>query len=347
MAAFGIFGRGARPARPRARGTRAHTILFLSLLCGCAAVAESMVVRVGRKTEIVSAPKYGIDLGTIDQHRIVDCSFAITNNNWRERAVLSAYGNCACLSVDVERKVLKRGEACPVKVLFNPAGFEGPVDKLVTVQLDGKKIEYPIKANVRLRLGFRPLDANFGVVAAGQTPIAPIVCKIAGTVAGETALELVPPEKPYFDVKLEKGAFSAAFREGMRYPGLYAEVWRVKTSDLEIPELRVNVSARVSGGLSVSPQAIELRQEDGVSRRQVLIRPEDVKHPLNVLSAETKPRKWGDVTLTQRPLNGWQISIQGIDPEVVRQFSKRPFLEITTDFPGMEKFAIPLLLRQQ
>ena len=80
-----------------------------------------MVVRVGRKTEIVSAPKYGIDLGTIDQHKVVDCSFAITNNNWRERAVLSAYGNCACLSIDVEQKVLKRGEACPVKVLFNTA----------------------------------------------------------------------------------------------------------------------------------------------------------------------------------------------------------------------------------
>ena len=305
-----------------------------------------MVVRVGRKTEIVSAPKYGIDLGTIDQHKVVDCSFAITNNNWRERAVLSAYGNCACLSIDVEKKTLKRGEACPVKVLFNPAGFEGPVSKLVTVQLDGKKIEYPIKANVRLRLGFRPLDANFGVVAAGQTPVAPIVCKIAGTVAEKTSLELVPPEKPHFDVKLEKGIFRAAFREGMRYPGLYAEVWKVKTSDPEISELRVNVSARVAGGLSVSPQTIELPREGGVARRQVLIRPENIQHPLKVLSAETKPRKWGDVTLTQRPLNGWQITIQGIDPEVVRQFSKRPFLEVTTDFPGMETFSIPLILRR-
>lgn len=318
--------------------------ILLALIPFVGLAAESMVVRVGRKTEIVSAPKYGIDLGTIDQHKVVDCSFAITNNNWRERAVLSAYGNCACLSIDVEKKTLKRGEACPVKVLFNPAGFEGPVDKLVTVQLDGKKIEYPIKANVRLRLGFRPLDANFGVVAAGETPVAPVVCKIAGTVAGETALELVPPEKPYFDVKLEKGIFRAAFREGMRYPGLYAEVWKVKTSDPEIPELRVNVSARVAGGLSVSPQTIELLPSEGVSRRQVLIRPENIKHPLKVLSAETKPRKWGDVTLTPRPLNGWQITIQGIDPEVVRQFSKRPFLEVTTDFPGMETFSIPLIL---
>ena len=101
-----------------------NKILF-SCLCaflGLAAVAESTVVRIGRKTEVVSAPKYGVNLGTIDQHRVVDCSFSITNNNWRERAVLDAFGNCACLSVGVERKVLKRGEACRVKVLFNPAG---------------------------------------------------------------------------------------------------------------------------------------------------------------------------------------------------------------------------------
>ena len=321
--------------------------LLLGVLWGLTSVAESTVVRIGRKTEVVSAPKYGVNLGTIDQHRVVDCSFSITNNNWRERAVIDAFGNCACLSVDMERKTLKRGEACRVKVLFNPAGFEGPVEKLVTVLLDGKKVEYPIKANVRLRLGFRPLDANFGVVAAGKSPVAPVVCRVAGTVAGETELELVPPQRPHFDVRLEKGTLTAAFRDEPRFPGLYAEVWTVKTTDTEIPELRVKVAARVSGGLSVSPQAIELPREGKPAIRQVLIRPEDIKRPLKVLSAETKPRKWGEVKIVERPLNGWQIRIEGIDPEHVRQFSKRPYLEVSTDFPGMETFAIPLVLRQQ
>ena len=325
---------------------RHFTLCALCVLCGLNALAaESTVVRIGRKTEVVSAPVRGIDLGTIDQHKVVDCSFAVTNNNWRERAVIDAFGNCACLSVDVERKTLRRGEASPVKVLFNPAGFEGPVEKLVTVLLDGKKVECPIKANVRLRLGFRPLDANFGVVAAGKSPVAPVECRIAGTEAGEAALALVPPEKPHFDVTLKDGLFSAAFREGPRYPGLYAEVWKVKTSDPEISELKVKVSARVSGGLSVSPQAIELPREGKPAMRQVLIRPEDIKKPLKVLSAETKPRKWGDVKIVARPFNGWQIRIEGIDPEHVRQFSKRPFLEVTTDFPGMETFSMPLILR--
>ena len=121
----------------------------------------------------------------------------------------------------------------------------------------------------------------------------------------------------------------------------------VKTTDTEIPELRIKVAARVSGGLSVSPQAIELPREGKPAIRQVLIRPEDIKRPLKVLSAETKPRKWGEVKIVERPLNGWQIRIEGIDPEHVRQFSKRPFLEVTTDFPGMETFSIPLVLRHR
>ena len=49
--------------------------LLLGVLWGLTSVAESTVVRIGRKTEVVSAPKYGVNLGTIDQHRVVDCSF--------------------------------------------------------------------------------------------------------------------------------------------------------------------------------------------------------------------------------------------------------------------------------
>ena len=36
------------------------------------------------------------------------------------------------------------------------------------------------------------------------------------------------------------------------------------------------------------------------------------------------------------------IDIENIDPREVRQFSKRPFLEVKTNLPEMESFAIPL-----
>ena len=66
----------------------------------------------------------------------------------------------------------------------------------------------------------------------------------------------------------------------------------------------------------------------------------------STITAETKPRKWGDVKVTPRPLNGWRIDIENIDPREVRQFSKRPFLEVKTNLPGMESFEIPFRVMQ-
>lgn len=330
---------------------RISLIIILAGLFACSVEAgEATVVRIGKRTEIVSAPKYGVDLGVIDQHRKVDCSFSITNNNWRERRVLGATGNCACLEVEAPTGVLRRGEACRVKVVFNPAGMEGPVEKLVTVRMEGKAVEYPVKADVRLRLGLRPADANFGVVEVGKDVASPIVCRLAGYAATTATLELVPPDHPFFDVRLDGRAVTAAFREPPTSPGLYAEIWKLKTTDAEIPEIALPVSARVTGGLSVAPRRLDLPRTGGVCTRQVLIRAAagsataraPSPHVLTVLGAETKPRKWGDVAILPRPLNGWLVRIENIDPVAVRQFSKKPYLEVKTDFPGMETFSVPL-----
>lgn len=329
-------------------------LCVLCVLCGLNALSsESTVVRIGARTEIVSAPKFGGDLGVIDQHKKVDCSFVVTNRNWRERKVLGVSANCACLETDVELKTLDRGEALPVKVVFNPAGMEGPVEKLVTLRLEGREVEYPVKADVRLRLGFRPDDICFGVVPAGNGKLDgnSISCALGGYAATNATVELVAPANPFFDVRLEGGVLTAAFREGTRYPGLYSETWTVKTADPELPVLKVPVSARVSGGLGVTPRVIDLPRDGGPEIRQVMIRPDGVAGtspakregtPFRVISAQTKPRKWGDVKIVRRPLNGWMVRVEGIDPVAVRQFSKKPYLEVTTDFPGMETIAIPV-----
>ena len=324
---------------------RISLIIILAGLFACSVEAgEATVVRIGKRTEIVSAPKYGVDLGVIDQHRKVDCSFSITNNNWRERRVLGATGNCACLEVEAPTGVLRRGEACRVKVIFNPAGMEGPVEKRVTIRMEGKTVEYPVKADVRLRLGLRPADLSFGVVPAGmgRDGEGAVVTHIGGYAATNATLELVPPAHPFFDVRLDGRTVTAAFREPPTVPGFYTEIWKLRTTDAEIPEIALPVSARVTGGLSVAPRRIDLPRTGGVCTRQVLIRAAKGERALTVLGAETKPRKWGDVAILPRPLNGWLIRIENIDPVAVRQFSKKPYLEVKTDFPGMETFSVPL-----
>ena len=133
-------------------------------------------------------------------------------------------------------------------------------------------------------------------------------------------------------------------------PGIYSETWTIPTSDAEIPEIKFAVSARVADAVSVTSQVITVGWDEPVCSRMVMVRGDGFSHKehkehkegIKVFSAETKPRKWGDVKITQRPLNGWRIDIENIDPREVRQFSKRPFLEVKTNLSGMESFAIPL-----
>lgn len=68
---------------PKSVNRNACRMLLLLVACTLfsAEAAESTVVRIGKRMEIVSVPKYGVDLGVIDQHRKVDCSFVVTNRN--------------------------------------------------------------------------------------------------------------------------------------------------------------------------------------------------------------------------------------------------------------------------
>jgi len=84
-----------------------------------------------------------------------------------------------------------------------------------------------------------------------------------------------------------------------------------------------------------------MRRADRTLSRTVTLRRDDDK-PFKVLSAETKPRKWGDVKIVERPLGGWQVVVENIDPDAVRQFSKKPYLEVKTDLPDVEMLCVPL-----
>ncbi len=324
-----------------------------------------------------------------DAHRPVTYHFAVTNTTDKPQTVESVRTSCACLKVlvgsrvprdrdgrsvspltaaDATERVLPGG-VIPFDVILNPAGMEGHIEKRVWVTLAPigglpgtarpTRIEtFDVAADVRLRLGFKPMDAAFGVIRRSETG-REIVAKLSGYVADGVKLGEPLREKndTMFDVRLATDGKSiiAKFRDRNVLPGIYSETWTIPTSDKEIPEIVFAVSARVADGLSVTPQVVTVGWDEPVCSRFVSIRAEtggsrsratqDAQErvpPLRIFSAETKPRKWGDVKITPRPRNGWRIDIANIDPRDVRQFSKRPFLEVKTNLPGMESFEIPL-----
>ena len=311
----------------------------------------------------------------IDAHKPVTYHFAVTNTTDKPQMVESVKTSCACLKVamGVRRDVdnapcqdvtLPSGGVLPLDVVFNPAGMEGNVEKRVWVTLAPSKkiVVFDVAANVRLRLGFKPMDAAFGVIKRGETG-REIVAKLSGYAAdgatlGEPiiAAKNAKAAKSVFDVRIGAGGKSLVvkFREKDVLPGIYSETWTIPTSDPEIPEISFPVSARVAEAVAVTPQVITVGWDEPLCSRMVMVRDGNFSHKehkvhkegFQILSAETKPRKWGDVKITPRPLNGWRIDIENIDPREVRQFSKRPFLDVKTNLSGMESFEIPLRVVQ-
>ena len=146
-----------------------------------------------------------LDLGIVDSHRKVECGFAITNSSDKVWKVIGARSSCACMSVSVQQGEMKPGEVRSVKVVFNPAGMEGTVEKAVQVDLKpGKSAIRTYRADVRLRLGFKPTDAAFGVVKRSETGQR-LSAALSGSVADDAKIvSIKPPERPVFKVEASK-----------------------------------------------------------------------------------------------------------------------------------------------
>ena len=151
----------------------------------------------------------------VDAHRPVTYHFAVTNTTDKPQTVESVRTSCACLKVKAATSAaLPPQGVLPLDVEFNPAGMEGHVEKRVWVTLadssgamgtsrDTKIVTFDIAADVRLRLGFKPMDAAFGVIRRSDTG-REIVAKLSGYVADGVKLDAPLREKndTMFDVRL-------------------------------------------------------------------------------------------------------------------------------------------------
>ena len=281
---------------------------------------------------------------------------AVTNRTATARTVAKVATSCACLTAKAVNGGGGRGATAlpggviPFELTLNPAGMEGPVVKTASVTFDDGTTEtMTVKVQVKTRLALTPLDAAFGVIGPkdmGRT----MTAKLKGEVAERAMIVGVRgPEHPFFDVAVAEDGkgLVAKIREDGRAgarPSLHVETWVVRTDDDEIPEIAFPVSVTIAGDIAVSPQVLMVAANEGVCSRMVSVRG---KKAFAVQGARTMPRNWGEVTVEKRPLNGWMIRISGIDPNELRQFSKRPYLEVRTDCPGMETFEIPMRVAQE
>ncbi|MBR4190669.1 MAG: DUF1573 domain-containing protein [Kiritimatiellae bacterium] len=288
----------------------------------------------------------------VDQHRMAEWRFAVTNATDRPQTVESVRMSCPCLKAeDISGREIAPGKVLEFGVVFDPAGLEGEVERTawVTLAPSGRMETFTVRETVRTRLGLKPSGAAFGDVQKGDTGR-----ELRAVLSGYAApgARLGPPrrleENPgtaVFDVRLgEDGkTVSATFARQDVLPGVYAETWVVPTDDREVPELRFAASARVLDrtGVAVTPRELVVDADERGAARAVLVRGMDGTS-VRVLSAATEPVAWGTAAVSERQGGGWRVDVRDIDAGVVAEFAEEPFLEIKTDSSGLEFLRIPL-----
>lgn len=318
---------------------------------------------------------------TINAHESVSWSFIVTNTTRYIQEVKNVSVSCGCLKLEGDTSTpFLPGEIRPLVIRLNPQGLEGRIEKSVRLVFEPKPTQIhvgnlkrytdilpnsdeivpirdgiavlAIRAEIRTRLALKPREGAFGVVPMGEAATRNLQIALHGYgLTNAFIRDVVSPVGSVFDWIVAQDRKSLSLGPSPNrplVPGIHSEIWKVQTTDVEVPEIPMSVSIQIVDGLSVSPRVVEVSTGERVCSRQISIRKalgcrqSESGENLRVLSAATKPRPWGNVRIEKRPLGGWRILIDNIKPDEVRQFSKAPFVEIKTSLNEAPKLLVPL-----
>ncbi len=286
----------------------------------------------------------------LDEHKVHVFEFVITNSTGTAQTVKDVRLSCACLRIvsDISDKIAPRG-ALPVQVAFNPAGMAGNVAKTAefTLSPSDETVSFEMSAFVKVRCGLQPCRAALGAVNLDQlSGVSRHLALVGHAVTGKQVkiVSVEGPSNSVFSVGVDEDGMGLSVCVAKGFAprvGSFAETWKVATTDEEVKTITLPIAMDVVGELEVIPSRLKLRSRPGTQSLSVLIRP-CKGGDIAIISAETKPRKWGDVRLHLRGKTGWRIDIDGVEYDKVRQFSKQPFLEVSTNSRQMPTVRIPL-----
>lgn len=317
----------------------------------------------------------------LNAHESASWSFIVTNTTRYVQVVRNVSVSCGCLKLEGDTSTpFLPGEVRPLVVRLNPQGLEGRIEKSVRLVFEPKPFQthvgnlkrhtdvlpnideivpirdgvavLPIQAEIRTRLALKPREGAFGVVPMGEATTRNLQIALHGYgLTNAFIRDVVSPVGSVFDWIVAQDRKSLSLGPSPNrplVPGILSEIWKIQTTDAEVPEIPLSVSIQIVDGLSVSPRVVEVSAGERVCSRQISIRKvlgrrqSESGENLRVLSAATGPRPWGNVRIEKRPLGGWRVLIDNIKPDEVRQFSKAPFVEIKTSLNEAPKLLVPL-----
>lgn len=130
----------------------------------------------------ISAPHTEFDFGNIEQGKVVEHKFTVTNIGGDLLKITDVRASCGCTAAKPEKSELKPGESTQILVTFNSTGRLGAQQKyvyVVTNDMSNKELKLKFTGNILApgsptsseklpKIYFKETQHDFGVVKEGE-----------------------------------------------------------------------------------------------------------------------------------------------------------------------------------
>lgn len=242
----------------------------MRLVVFCLLVALSSVTPLSAQSWAKALfPTTSHDFGTVARAAKTEFRFPLQNTLNQDIHIASVRASCGCTTPIVETENIKAGETGYITARFNTGTFFGQRGATLTVVIDKPRyaeVQLQVKGYVRTDVVFSPGEVSFGTVEAGEAQTKKVMVEYAGRGDWKILGVRSPNEFVAADVKEATRTngrvgyeIEVSIREGAPVGTLQNELI-LETNDKRLKSVALRYSADVRPILSVSPQALDLKE---------------------------------------------------------------------------------------
>jgi hypothetical protein len=292
------------------------------------------------------------EFGVVVCGEIVKHDYAFTNTGGRLLLIQDVKTSCGCTTAKNWSREVPPGKTGIIPLELYTVNFTGPVAKSLTVVCndpDQPMVTLEVKGSVRRPIELIPQAANFG----GRFDSLSNICKTIRIVnREEQPLTLSAPVSAHsaIEAELKTNQPGREYELLVRLVGplgggnLIGEV-SVKTSNPQMPVLKVPVFALAQPGVMVLPTELEIPGQNGTGR---------LTRTVSIRNNSTNPLKLFEPTINSK---GVDLNLEELRPgqffSIVLRFpegfqatkGERLELSIKSNNPKFELLKVPILVR--
>jgi len=207
------------------------------------------------------------DFGSVPRGPALQHSFTIKNNRNEVVRISSIRVSCGCLSATATRSTLNPGEETTLVAIMDTTRFVGHKSVTIYVHFDlprSDEVRLVVRANGRDDVQLSPSSLAFGSIKRGSTPTASVTVTFYGD--PHIAVSAVDVESNYLSPKLtevrRQGTeavykLEVTLRADTPVGKWFSDVW-LRTSNANLPRIRVPLTVEVESALTASPEVVNL-----------------------------------------------------------------------------------------